>query len=86
MPEGGRRVVTITLEGGIAFFEDGTEVSNISPAIIKAAPKLLAACLELKGYVEDVSKPNEAGWDGVELANEAFDIISKEMDLFIEED
>ena len=33
----------VTIERGIAFFEDGTEVSDVSVALIKAAPKLLKA-------------------------------------------
>jgi len=37
----------VTIERGIAFFEDGTEVSNISPRLIKAAPKLLEALINL---------------------------------------
>ena len=33
----------ITLERGILFFEDGTEVSNVSVEMIKALPELLKA-------------------------------------------
>lgn len=34
---------TITIERGIAFFEDGTEVGNVSVPLIKAAPAMLEA-------------------------------------------
>lgn len=33
----------MTLERGVLFFEDGTEVSNVSVELLKAAPDLLAA-------------------------------------------
>jgi hypothetical protein len=33
----------IILERGIAFFEDGSEVSDVSIPLIKSAPKLLNA-------------------------------------------
>jgi len=34
-------VQKVTIERGIAFFEDGTEVSNVSIDLIKASPDLL---------------------------------------------
>jgi hypothetical protein len=34
----------MSLEGGVLFFEDGTEVSGISVDMIKAAPEMLKAC------------------------------------------
>ena len=37
-------MTNVTIEKGIAFFEDGSEVSNISINLIKAAPTLLKAC------------------------------------------
>ena len=70
--------MTVSLSRGVAFFEDGTEVSNITPEAIKALPALLEACKMLKSYVEDVSKEGEAGWDGVELADKALAAIEKE--------
>ena len=36
-------MTTVTLERGIAFFEDGTEVGDISESLIKATPKMLEA-------------------------------------------
>ena len=33
----------ITLERGVAFFEDGTEVSNVDVDLVKAAPFMLKA-------------------------------------------
>jgi hypothetical protein len=36
-----RKVTHMSLEGGVLFFEDGTEVSGISVEMIKAAPDLL---------------------------------------------
>lgn len=37
----------MTLERGVLFFEDGTEVSNVSVELLKAAPDLLAALQNL---------------------------------------
>lgn len=36
--------VQMTLNCGVLVFEDGTEVSNVSVEILKAAPDLLEAC------------------------------------------
>jgi hypothetical protein len=38
---------TVTLERGVGFFEDGSEVAPISPRLIKAAPRLLKLMDEL---------------------------------------
>lgn len=48
-----RKVTTVTLEGGVAFFEDGTEASGVSVRLIKAAPALLKALRDLLEYTED---------------------------------
>ncbi len=39
-----RKVTHMSLEGGVLFFEDGTEVSGVSVDMIKALPDLLEAC------------------------------------------
>jgi len=36
-----RKVTRMSLEGGVLFFEDGTEVSGVSAEMIQAAPKML---------------------------------------------
>ena len=40
---------TITLEKGIAFFEDGTEVSGLPLAMIKHAPLMLKILVWIRG-------------------------------------
>lgn len=42
------------LERGILWFEDGTEVSNVSVAMLKAVPDMLAALEFFKAQWEDV--------------------------------
>jgi hypothetical protein len=40
----------MSLEGGVLFFEDGTEVSGVSVEMIKAAPDMLKALHYLMSY------------------------------------
>ena len=43
-----RKVTHMSLEGGVLFFEDGTEVSGISVEMIKALPSLIVMCKLLR--------------------------------------
>ena len=45
-----RKATHMSLEGGVLFFEDGTEVSGVSVEMIKAAPDLLKALRLLMEY------------------------------------
>ena len=44
---------TVTIERGIAFFEDGTEVSNVSIDLIKRVPAIMKALKQLADVCED---------------------------------
>lgn len=62
------RSTHMSLERGVLFFEDGTEVSNVSEELIKAAPEMLIAlrgCLQglLAAYphadrIRDILQPH----------------------------
>ena len=41
-----RKVTHMSLEGGVLFFEDGTEVSGVSVEMIKAVPEMLKSLQE----------------------------------------
>ncbi len=41
-----RKVTHMSLEGGVLFLEDGTEVSGVSVEMIKAMPEMLKALRE----------------------------------------
>jgi hypothetical protein len=45
-----RRITHMTLEGGVLFFEDGTEVSGVSVEMLTAVPELLEALELLLSY------------------------------------
>ena len=66
----------VTIERGIAFFEDGTEVSNVSVQLIKAAPMLLKA---LKEYVELDTGRLEFGPQVIDQAERAINEAIKEQ-------
>lgn len=46
-------ITYMTLERGVLFIEDGTEVSNVSVELLKAAPELLKA---LQNFVDPWSR------------------------------
>ena len=41
----------ITVERGVAFFEDGTEVSNVSLDLVKAAPNMRSALEDIVSQI-----------------------------------
>lgn len=66
----------MSLEGGVLFFEDGTEVSGISVEMIKALPDLLKASEELISRLDIVRLRGYVGhplvdkvWRAVRTAN-----------------
>lgn len=48
----------LTLERGVLWFEDGTEVSNVSVNSLKALPDLLAALKDAEKYIGALPKPS----------------------------
>jgi hypothetical protein len=46
-------MTNMTLEKGVLFFEDGTEVSNVSIGLLKAAPELLKAAEDFIALFRD---------------------------------
>lgn len=67
-------VQKVTIERGIAFFEDGTEVSNVSIDLIKASPDLLLSCKILTAFIENTFKHNE---DALTICDIGSDAIKK---------
>lgn len=47
-----RQPVSMTLNRGVLWFEDGTEVSNVSVELLKAAPELLGECERTIGFLQ----------------------------------
>jgi hypothetical protein len=65
-----RKITHMSLEGGVLFFEDGTEVSGVSVEMIKAMPDLLAALRQVVMDFQTIDScyPEEPG---IELAKAA---------------
>ena len=65
---------TVTIERGIAFFEDGSEVSNVSPELIAAAPELLEALEKCAGHTShyaSMPRAHSDAWKDVAAAHAA---------------
>lgn len=71
------RSTHMSLERGVLFFEDGTEVSNVSVELIQAAPEMLIA---LKGLVDVLHHQCEQFLDGDDGFSEIYNACQAAKD------
>lgn len=65
-------VTVMSLERGVLFIEDGTEVSNVSVNLLQQAPNLLAA---LEGLAEAAGEANALQHAGLKVPNSVWSNI-----------
>jgi hypothetical protein len=50
--------INVTIERGVAWFEDGSEVSDVSVKLIKASPKMLKCLKQIRQLATDNQPAN----------------------------